>query len=272
MILGNLGQLWAVGVFFIFIVLMVLSFKALKKKEISYENVDFDKKISSRIKRAWHSKDKRFALISFILSFLVLFVISFLSLTSSPLFCTKICHSMEPVTKGWKESSHSSIACVNCHIESNGVIAFVLHKMAAYKEPYFELTGKYKEGINHGSHIAEEMPDEHCTVCHSKERKVTSSKELKVSNSTHEAHEKTDTKCAFCHNRVGHETEDHESHMSMDWCLEECHSGEAFIIECNVCHSDYFVSLLSEEKIADIEKGIEELGSSEEEHEEEGFH
>ena len=94
---------------------------------------------------------------------------------------------------------------------------------------------------------------------------------LSVSNLTHEAHEKTDIKCSFCHNRVGHETEDHENHMNMTWCFEECHAGEAFIKDCNVCHTESFTDSLSEEKIADIEEKTEKEIKKEAE-EGESFH
>ncbi len=161
---------------------------------------------------------------------------------------------MQPVTKGWKDSSHSSIACVNCHVESTGVFAFVLHKIAAYKEPFFEITRKYKEGINRESEISEEMSDEHCTVCHSKKRKVTPSEGLVFSNKAHEEHKKLHLKCAFCHNRVGHETEDHKNHLNMEWCLEECHSGETFIQECTVCHTEDFAKKNKKKKVIPVKK------------------
>lgn len=211
-----------------------------------------------RLKKICSNKRKRLAFLTLVISVLTVFFVSFLSLTSSPLFCTRVCHSMQEVKKGWKVSPHSKIACVNCHVESNGVLAFVLHKMSAYKEPYFEITGKYKEGINPHSELAEEMPEEHCTVCHSEKRVVTPPEGLKFSTEQHEDHQKLDLQCAFCHNRVGHETKDHENHLSMEWCLEECHSKESFKTECTACHTEEWIRKANPEQLKKGQLMIEE--------------
>lgn len=190
----------------------------------------------------WKNRKKRVVLILVVVNFFLIFFISFLALTSSPLFCTRVCHSMSSVAKAWEASSHSEIACVNCHVESNGFINFVIHKMQAYKEPFFEITGKYKEGINKESELAEEMPEEHCTVCHSKNRNYTPSEGLKFNTGAHEAHiEKVKMKCPYCHNRVGHDTDDHENHLTMEWCLKKCHEKDAFSQKCTVCHTPEFI-------------------------------
>lgn len=193
------------------------------------------------LKEIWKNPKKKLALILVGVNILIIFFISFLALTSSPVFCTSVCHSMGPVAKGWKASSHSEIACVNCHVESNGFINFVIHKMQAYKEPFFEITGRYKEGINKESELAEEMPEEHCTVCHSANRNYTSSEGLNFGKVAHEVHlEKVNMRCPICHNRVGHKTDDHEDHLTMEWCLKKCHEKDAFSDKCTVCHTPEF--------------------------------
>lgn len=194
------------------------------------------------LKNAWANPKKRLALVLVVVSFFLIFFISFLAFTSSPVFCTRFCHSMVQITKGWEASSHSEIACINCHVESNGFVNFVIHKMEAIKEPYYEITGHYKKGINKGSKLAEKMSDEHCTVCHSKNRDYTPSEGLKFNKKAHEVHlEKVNMKCAFCHNRVGHETDTHENHMTMEWCLKRCHEKDAFSDKCTVCHTPEFI-------------------------------
>lgn len=193
-------------------------------------------------KEVWANPKKRLALILVVVNFLLIFFISFLALTSSSLFCTSVCHSMEPLTKGWKASSHSEVACVNCHVESNGFINFVIHKMKAIKEPYYEITGHYKEGINKESELAKKMPEEHCTVCHSFNRNYTPSEGLTFGKEAHKVHrEKLNMRCPVCHNRVGHETDTHENHLTMEWCLKRCHEKEAFKEECTVCHTPQFI-------------------------------
>lgn len=194
------------------------------------------------LKNIWADPKKRIASIVLVLNILVVVVISILAFTSSPFFCTRVCHSMEPLTKGWEVSSHSEIPCINCHVESNGFINLVYHKMLALKEPFIEISGGYKEGINKESELAEEMPEEHCTVCHSKNRNYSPSEGLTFDKKAHEVHiEKVNMKCAFCHNRVGHETEDHENHMTMEWCLKRCHEKDAFSDKCTVCHTPEFI-------------------------------
>lgn len=207
------------------------------------------------LKRIWANKTKRTVLILLGINILIVFVFSFLALTSSPLFCTNpFCHSMKPVSEGWKKSSHSQIACINCHVESNGLVPFLIHKFSAYKEPFIEITGLYKEGINKESELSEEMPDENCTVCHSKNRKTTPRNFLTFDKEAHEKHEKINLNCARCHNRVGHETDDHENHLKMNWCLEECHSSKAFVRKCTVCHTQEFVKKRGHERSFEIKK------------------
>ncbi len=109
------------------------------------------------------------------------------------------------------------------------------------------------------------MSEEHCTVCHSRNRVTTPREGLTFNKEAHEKHHKLGINCAFCHNRIGHDTKDHENHLEMNWCLKECHASKAFVRKCTVCHTEEFAKEHEGERTFDVE--MEKEGETESEHE-----
>ncbi len=216
-----------------------------------------------RLREIWQNPLQRLALLSGLIIIVVVFFISFLSITCSPTFCTTVCHSMKKIGEAWKKSSHSEIPCLSCHVEP-GFFNLIKDKILVYKEPILEITGRYEKPINKESELSKELKDEICIQCHSENRNYTPSNGIKIN---HEAHQKIHLNCARCHNRVGHATKDHENHLKEKWCIKECHKSKALSLKCSVCHTDEFIEK-NKDKIKEKGKEFEKIkgkGGEEEE-------
>jgi len=144
-------------------------------------------------------KLKLFILVSGTLLFLLVATVGGISLTMSPDFC-KLCHkAMNPEYVTWKYSSHSQIACVDCHMEP-GVINIMVEKVVATKHLYAYLSGHYEE--EKPIKMKHELPSHLCEQCHSvTTRNFTLSGDLIV---PHEKHGVAGVSCVKCHSGVAH--------------------------------------------------------------------
>jgi nitrate/TMAO reductase-like tetraheme cytochrome c subunit len=89
-------------------------------------------------------------------------------ISSRPQFCGS-CHIMNPYYESWKESRHSMVACVECHIPP-GVTAEFKKKYEALSMVASYFTGTY------GTNPWTEIEDAACLRCH--ERRLLTGKEL----------------------------------------------------------------------------------------------
>ncbi|MFK9090215.1 NapC/NirT family cytochrome c [Bacillus salipaludis] len=119
-----------------------------------------------------------------------------LSLTNSPSFCAS-CHEMAPEYSTYTASAHNNITCVQCHIKP-GFINMVTHKMKSMKEVYYHVTGVPEQIVQTEE---EAISNENCLQCHSKNRLVTASGDLKVN---HKGHIEEGVPCITCHAGVVH--------------------------------------------------------------------
>ncbi|MFZ7943829.1 cytochrome c3 family protein [Neobacillus sp. 19] len=119
-----------------------------------------------------------------------------LSLTNSPSFCAS-CHEMAPEYSTYTASAHNNITCVQCHIKP-GFVNMVTHKMKSMKEVYYHVTGVPKQIVQTED---EAISNENCLQCHSKNRLVTASGDLKVN---HKGHIEEGVPCISCHAGVVH--------------------------------------------------------------------
>ena len=144
-------------------------------------------------------KLKLFILVSGTLLFLLVATVGGISLTMSPDFC-KLCHkAMTPEYVTWKYSSHSQIACVDCHMEP-GVINIMKEKVMAMGHLYDYVTAGYEHHLP--IKMKHELPSHLCERCHSvKTRTFTLSGDLIVS---HELHGEKGVSCIKCHSGVAH--------------------------------------------------------------------
>ncbi len=119
-----------------------------------------------------------------------------IALTNSPAFCSS-CHEMAPEYSTFTASAHNNITCVQCHIKP-GAINMLTHKMKSMKEVYYHVTGVPKQIVQTED---EAVSDENCLQCHSKNRLVTPSGDLKVN---HKGHLEEGVPCISCHAGVVH--------------------------------------------------------------------
>ena len=144
-------------------------------------------------------KLKLFILISGTLLFLLVATVGGISLTMSPDFC-KICHNaMQPEYFTWKYSSHSAIACVDCHMEP-GVVNIIKEKIMAMGHLKDYITASYEHHLP--IKMKHELPSHLCEQCHSVEtRNFTLSGDLIV---PHQLHGEKGVSCVKCHSGVAH--------------------------------------------------------------------
>ncbi|MBI0577695.1 NapC/NirT family cytochrome c [Neobacillus cucumis] len=119
-----------------------------------------------------------------------------LSITNSPSFCSS-CHEMAPEYTTYTASAHNQISCVQCHIKP-GVTNMLTHKVKSMKEVYYHVTGVPKQIVQTEE---EAVSNENCLQCHSKNRLVTASGDLKVN---HKGHIEKGIPCITCHAGVVH--------------------------------------------------------------------
>ncbi len=119
-----------------------------------------------------------------------------LTLTNSPTFCSS-CHEMAPEYSTFTASAHNNITCVQCHIKP-GTINMLTHKVKSLKEVYYHVTGVPKQIVQTEEEV---VSNENCMQCHSKNRLVTASGDLKVN---HKGHIDEGIPCISCHAGVVH--------------------------------------------------------------------
>jgi len=156
-----------------------------------------------------------------------------LEVTSQPDFCGS-CHVMRPYYESWKTSSHSNIACVDCHIPP-GAGATIRKKYEALSMVTSYFTGTY------GTNPWAEVDDASCLRCH--ERRLLAGREL-YGNVLfdHTAHlsgmrRGKDLRCTSCHSQIVQ-----GSHIAVteSTCIL-CHfkgqtAGEG-TARCTLCHA-----------------------------------
>jgi nitrate/TMAO reductase-like tetraheme cytochrome c subunit len=121
---------------------------------------------------------------------------SLLSYTNSSKFCSS-CHEMAPEYQTYTASSHNQISCVQCHIKP-GFKNLITHKLKSTKEVYYHVTEIPDQIVQTEE---EAISSENCLQCHSKNRLVTASGDVKVN---HKGHIESDVPCITCHAGVAH--------------------------------------------------------------------
>ena len=158
---------------------------------------------------------------------------------------------MRPEYYTWKASNHTKVACTTCHIEP-GLKSFVEHKMGALNQVYQHVFNKYYLPIE----MKQDIKNETCLQCHSRQWERTASGDIKV---PHSKHLDQGFKCVQCHRGVAHGTvTEREQTIDGQWdkwndvygrtqmvqpykildmkgCLQ-CHKEKDAPITCDTCH------------------------------------
>jgi nitrate/TMAO reductase-like tetraheme cytochrome c subunit len=119
------------------------------------------------------------------------------SYTNSPSFCSS-CHEMAPEYTSYKQSAHNQISCVQCHDKPgfSNIIGNKKNLIKAIKSHYNSEIPKQILQTN-----IQIVSSENCLKCHSKNRLVTATGDLKVN---HPGHIKEGIPCITCHEGVAH--------------------------------------------------------------------
>ena len=184
----------------------------------------------------------RLTVLAALLLGVLLFLVGFISYSSSPGFC-RSCHNMEPYYQSWKESRHSEVTCTECHFKP-GLAGTLRGKFEASALVVKYLTGTYQPKpfarieddscLQPGCHVKEKLGDAPlfkgkatfthqphfrddlqsnltCTACHSplKSGKHISVNEkscylchLRGFDSSLAASENNDEECMVCHKSI----------------------------------------------------------------------
>jgi nitrate/TMAO reductase-like tetraheme cytochrome c subunit len=119
------------------------------------------------------------------------------SYTNSPSFC-RSCHEMAPEYTTYTQTAHNQISCVQCH-DKPGISNIIDNKKNLVKA----ISSHYKDDIPKQilQTNVQIVSSENCLKCHSKNRLVTATGDLKVN---HPGHIKQGIPCITCHEGVAH--------------------------------------------------------------------
>jgi nitrate/TMAO reductase-like tetraheme cytochrome c subunit len=160
------------------------------------------------------------------------FMVGTVELSSTPGFCGS-CHVMKPYYQSWADSSHSQIACVECHI-SPGLTAEVRKKFEGIAMVARYFTGTY------GTNPWAEVDDEACLRCH--ERRLLAGRELfgdvLFDHRPHlaEVRRGLRLRCTSCHSQIvqgSHITVTSSTCILCHFKDQQPNTGTA---ECSLCH------------------------------------
>jgi nitrate/TMAO reductase-like tetraheme cytochrome c subunit len=155
-----------------------------------------------------------------------------IEISSRPQFCGS-CHIMGPYYESWKDSRHSSVACVECHIPP-GITAEFKKKYEALSMVVSYFTGTY------GTNPWTEIDDAACLRCH--ERRLLVGKELfgevlfdHASHLVGLRRGKT-LRCTSCHSQIVQGSHIAVTTSTCILCHFKGQSADAGIARCTLCH------------------------------------
>jgi nitrate/TMAO reductase-like tetraheme cytochrome c subunit len=187
-----------------------------------------------------------------LISFLVIVVVAVLGgvgleLTNRPIFCIS-CHEMSVHYATWRESTHKSVTCEECHVMP-GMMNMFKSKVKAVYFVYQHQKGGVKPSVIRGH-----VPDITCKQCHPETRDLLVYHSLQI---THKKHWDRGISCTTCHDRVVHgprpESVEKAEEISygrplfagkpisfkytpqMSTCYK-CHDGKKAPNTCSTCH------------------------------------
>jgi nitrate/TMAO reductase-like tetraheme cytochrome c subunit len=143
-------------------------------------------------------------------------------------FCAS-CHEIQPDHTSWAASTHSKVACVDCH-EAPGVFGRMASKALAIQNVSSHISSVFDYPINKNSELSKTIPSEQCTSCHN----APKAQEFGLLAFDHAKHTKTN--CSYCHNRIAHEGyTTYTDRTEMESCLK-CHETKKASVACITCH------------------------------------
>lgn len=133
--------------------------------------------------------------------------------TSKSEFCGS-CHEMGAMQQTWINSSHKSVACIDCHSEP-GVQGMFKAKIKGIKELYVHVTNSH---INPKA----EAKDVNCLSCHQDKVSTNIERAFAVKNPHTVKHYDNGMTCLSCHGGLVHNAKVNTTVPSRDACVT-CH-------------------------------------------------
>jgi nitrate/TMAO reductase-like tetraheme cytochrome c subunit len=140
-----------------------------------------------------------------LLVILIFILIIGIPLASSPSFCIKTCHLMNPEYQTWKRSSHSKIKCYACHVDDSYIGLSREKFIIGPRRAYLTITNSFKRPLNKNSDYSQKkMPSKRCLKCHEPSTRTFTTGDLKITRQVIVKHLKAGLECTTCHNRLVH--------------------------------------------------------------------
>lgn len=156
---------------------------------------------------------------------LLVAIVGFEVVSYRPSYCGR-CH--RPDYSFWTRSSHSDVACYDCH-GSRGSLSAVTNKLEEYFMVGAQLTGLYEKPVTAF------VGNANCIGCHKSiiENPVVARFGIRM---RHSDVIKAGMRCTECHNTVAHgRATKNPTSPFMDTCTS-CHNGKQASAKCETCH------------------------------------
>lgn len=160
---------------------------------------------------------------------LLLIVMTMWNIVDQPKFCTSCKFEQGPYDT-WAKSTHSRVACNECHVEKGFWNAFKF-RGNLIKLIVVQVT----KNPTQPSQV--QMPsNESCDACHKAKRTISPSGDLLI---PHDSHTKLrGLKCVDCHRRLVHNTKQVKRNRPPMITCYKCHDGKKASNSCTACHTE----------------------------------
>lgn len=122
-------------------------------------------------------------------------------MATNPALCGQVCHPTYAEYQSWLQSSHSSVPCHLCHLDTpaqklvNPITRFVQTQFDSFEKPLNADSEFSQKGIGKAR----------CLRCHAENATMQGKKPVpRPQGPMHDAHSAMDMDCTVCHNRIAH--------------------------------------------------------------------
>jgi trimethylamine-N-oxide reductase cytochrome c-type subunit TorC len=158
-------------------------------------------------------------------------------LTATPKQCS-ICHEMRPYYESWQASSHRAAvtSCQTCHVKP-GILHLVAFEFGSYRMLFAHFAG-----VPVTSTPANAPSVESCrrAGCHSLNREVSNSGDLKINHRLHVTTE--NIACPTCHPGAVHAGVGGRVKLPPMKLCTKCHADK--MSDCSFCHTEQHLQAL----------------------------
>lgn len=164
-----------------------------------------------------------------VLFIVIIIVATVWNIVDAPTFCLS-CHFEQGPYDTWKQSTHSRVACNQCHVPL-GTWNAVKFRMNLIQWIVVQVSK------NPTQPSAVQMPaNANCDICHKVKRKVSPSGDLLIPHDSHIG--LRGLKCVDCHRNLVHNTKKTARNKPPMTVCYKCHDGKKAPNSCATCHTE----------------------------------